>query len=414
MLELMCPEIDFWFKKLIFNKLSLWRLLSWLHCEITFHLFSCHFNPKWLAISAFSHVDTTQKWRESRKCISKFAELFQVLQIRKNGEGGFLFCFCVFWARAIPKYPQKETCSLFKVFCVFDDDELSHSLRCWRWSLVVVLQLRLTCCSDGRPCSRPLGLPVGSPLLQSPAQTQSPSSSSSSSAPLVWYSERGVCSLAISLLFIMAQTYEERWIPYPARVSACLRVCVDVCALVWGRSTCSVVSTAERGELATLYVQAEVTAQAQWIPLRERMRGSPFWAPRNRWERGVNSNEHLYTQCHYPTVGLDVRNGRFVQSPQVGLRSYSRAFSCRSHLLRECRLVFIRLDWKVWCLQAVRIAVIMFSGCCLCLGARKRACTLCQQQEDWSLSLQITYRYALLCRRNGSTVVSRLYLNVSR
>lgn len=44
--------------------------------------------------------------------------------------------------------------------------------------------------SIGAPCST-LGLPLPSSLL-------------------VWYSELGVCSIAISLLFIMAQTYEER------------------------------------------------------------------------------------------------------------------------------------------------------------------------------------------------------------
>lgn len=58
------------------------------------------------------------------------------------------------------------------------------------------------------------------------------------------------------------------------------------------------------------------------------------------------SYEHLYTQCHHPTLGLDVRNGRFVQSPEVGLRSYSCVFPYRRDLLRGCRLVLFVLTTK--------------------------------------------------------------------
>lgn len=168
--------------------------------------------------------------------------------------------------------------------------------------------------------------------------------------------------------------------------SVCLsaRACLYVCALVWGRSTCSVVSVKERAELATLYVQTEVTAQAQWIPLRQRMRGSPFWAPRNRWERGVNSTEHLYTQCHHPTLGLDVRNGWFVQSPEVGLRWYCCASLRRYYLLRDGRFVLFLLTKKCMifesCLHRCHVVVRLF----LCRGARKRVCTLCEQQENWT------------------------------
>lgn len=226
-----------------------------------------------------------------------------------------------------------------------------------------------------------LVLPVGNPLLQSPAAQ--PPSSSSSSAPLRSF---GILSglsaaFAISLLFIMAQTYEERWIPCRACVSASrLPLCVRVCALVWGRSTCSVVSVEERAELATLYVQAEVTAQAQWTPLRERVRGSPFWAPRNRWERGekkggVQSNERLTQHSvSTQTLGLDVRNGRSVQPQEVGgLRSCSRAaFSLAVGASRSVR---------------TKTSVPM---CASCLRRRRHVCCLC----------------LCLCRGRGRDIVS--------
>lgn len=128
-----------------------------------------------------------------------------------------------------------------------------------------------------------------------------------------------------------------------SRMRLCLPACLLVRACVWGRSTCSVVCVEERAELATLYVLAEVTAQAQWIPLRERMRGSPFWAPRNRCERGNNFNQRYTHSVSTPTLGLDVRNGRFVQSPEVGLRSHCRAFPVPFIGCREClaRLIFM-------------------------------------------------------------------------
>lgn len=207
-----------------------------------------------------------------------------------------------------------------------------------QWQLSLLLALMVASWeppSIGAPCST-LGLPLPSSLL-------------------VWYSELGVCSIAISLLFIMVQTYEERWIPYPACGCVCLPL--SACVRVWGRSTCSVVCVEERAELATLYVLAEVTAQAQWIPLRERMRGSPFWAPRNRCERGINFNQRYTHSVSTPTLGLDVRNGRFVQSPEVGLRSHCRAFPVRLSVASARVLgssyfhgvAFQLSDRTVWC-----------------------------------------------------------------
>lgn len=232
-----------------------------------------------------------------------------------------------------------------------------------QWHLSLLLALMVASWeppSIGAPCST-LGLPLPSSLL-------------------VWYSELGVCSIAISLLFIMVQTYEERWIPYPACGCVCLPL--SACVRVWGRSTCSVVCVEERAELATLYVLAEVTAQAQWIPLRERMRGSPFWAPRNRCERGINFNQRYTHSVSTPTLGLDVRNGRFVQSPEVGLRSHCRAFpvpfiGCECASVRLVLFSWSRIPavWQdcVMCVRAVRAAVIVLTGCvCVSVAGEKK------------------------------------------
>lgn len=250
----------------------------------------------------------------------------------------------------------------------------SNSKICASLSADNVWGCLITCCSYGCPCYWHLVLQVGNPPLHGPVQSQSPARSLSlpPSLPplLVWYSERGVCSLAISLLFIMAQTYEERWIPYPACVSVCPWVCLRVCALVWGRSTCSVVSTEQPAELATLLRAGWGHSTSSVNTSPERMRASPFWAPRNRWERGVNSNEHYTHSVTTQTWGLDVRNGRFVQSPEVGLRLFilvlSRAFiaCCASGWVVLFSRVAVQLsDKTVWCLLCVRAAVIMCTGC---------------------------------------------------
>lgn len=262
----------------------------------------------------------------------------------------------------------------------------------WRSSRVWQLSLLLapSCCRLGTPSFRALLLSHPPP----PPPLRSFGILSGLSA-----------AFAISLLFIMAQTYEERWIPCRACVSASrLPLCVRVCALVWGRSTCSVVSVEERAELATLYVQAEVTAQAQWTPLRERVRGSPFWAPRNRWERGgkkrggVQSNERLTQHSvSTQTLGLDVRNGRSVQPQEVGgLRSCSRAaFSLAVGASRSVRTK-TSVPMCASCLRRRRHV------CCLCLcrgRGRANVCTLCQRQEDRAadrLSSQRTERYAFI------------------
>lgn len=179
-----------------------------------------------------------------------------------------------------------------------------------QWQLSFLLALR--------------GCQLGTPLRRAPARSPLP--------PLlfVWYSERAVCSIAISPLFIMVQTYEE--IPH-----ACLSVCLSAClpvfpcarACVWGRSTCSVASArgASRACDAVRAGWGHSTSSVDTSP--ERMRASPFWAPRNRCERGSLFQRASHTRCQHPTSGLDVRNGRFVQSPEVGLPSHSRAFSCR-------------------------------------------------------------------------------------
>lgn len=237
----------------------------------------------------------------------------------------------------------------------------------------------LTCCSDSCPCCWHWWLPAGNPPPSGPPVPLSvfrslPPSSfgipSSASAALQFHS---------CLLWCRHTRRDEFRIPHAA-VSACLLV--RACVRVWGRSTCSVVCVEERAELATLYVLAEVTAQAQWIPLRERMRGSPFWAPRNRCERGINFNQRYTHSVSTPTLGLDVRNGRFVQSPEVGLRSHCRAFpvpfiGCECASVRLVLFSWSRIPavWQdcVMCVRAVRAAVIVLTGCvCVSVAGEKK------------------------------------------
>lgn len=89
---------------------------------------------------------------------------------------------------------------------------------------------------------------------------------------LVWYSERAVCSLAISLLFIMAQTYEGRWIPYPACVPVCRRVCLFVCARVRSQHM-----------LSSAYRRSEQSSRRRTCRLRSQHKLSEYLSGANAW-----------------------------------------------------------------------------------------------------------------------------------
>lgn len=89
------------------------------------------------------------------------------------------------------------------------------------------------------------------------------------------------------------------------------------------------------------------------------------------------SYEHLYTQCHHPTLGLDVRNGRFVQSPEVGLRSYSCVFPYRRDLLARLSARLIRLDDKVCDICKLSASLLFCHPAVVCVGERDSQCALC-------------------------------------
>lgn len=283
----------------------------------------------------------------------------------------------------------------------FAHDELLNQIRCskkigelalllstgvvWRVSRVAVtavLVIGAEDCRLGTPSFRAL-FTLSLPLPPCPPPSLSPL--------IVWYSERGVCSLAISLLFIMAQTYEERWIPYPACVSVCFCVCLRVCALFWGRSTCSVVSVEERAELATLYVQAEVTAQAQWIPLRSECVVLHFEHLEigGRGELIPTSIIHtvsppnLRARCQKWMI-CSVPGGRFaiifscflvpllVCCASVGSSYFHESHSCcLTELCDVCKL-------------SASLSLCQ-TGCVCVLEQERRVCTLCRETEGWML-----------------------------
>lgn len=155
----------------------------------------------------------------------------------------------------------------------------------------------LTCSSDSWTCYWYWGLPVGSPLLQGPCSVsvfRSPCLPPSSHRLVFW---AGCLQFHSCLLWRWHTSRDEFRILHACMsaclpASACARVRLCACALVWGRSTCSVVSMEERAELATPYVQAEVTAQAQWIPLRSECVVLHFEHLEIGGRGGVNSNQH--------------------------------------------------------------------------------------------------------------------------
>ena len=103
-----------------------------------------------------------------------------------------------------------------------DQAQLVMSSRCY--CLLVAFGDPHVC--DSCPCYWHLVLPVGNPLLQSPAAQPSSSSAAAAAAPLVWYSERAVCSLCnFTLVYYGADIRGEM------NSVSCMRVCLPPASL---------------------------------------------------------------------------------------------------------------------------------------------------------------------------------------
>lgn len=257
----------------------------------------------------------------------------------------------------------------------------------WWTPVVVIHSWRvdcLTCSGDSCPCYLHLGLPVRNPLPQSPAQPPSfPPSPLRSlgilcGLPAAPQSPPHSPHLPPSPCLLWRRHTAGRWIPYPcvrARLSAprSRRVCgcLFACAPAWGRGTCSVAR--RRWSAASSRRRtcgAEVTAQAQ---CNTSPAANACFSILRHLEIGgrgdLNTEQRLRAPCQRPTAGLHVRNGRSVQSQEVGLRYYS---SARRPLLLAARLsvclffpssVLTKKCACVWYLRAVRVAVIRAAVC---------------------------------------------------
>lgn len=261
---------------------------------------------------------------------------------------------------------------------------MSHVLQ---WQLSLLLALRVA--SVEPPHSEPRSVFCPLPPPPSPAPLRSFDILSGVSAPLQFP----------SCLLWRRHTRKDEYRTLHACLSATVRACVRVCASVRSQHMLSSVDTkASRARDAVRAVWGHSTSSVN--PSPERMRASPFWAPSDRWERGVNSTEHCYTQCHHRTLRARCQKWTICSVP--GGRS-AIIFSCFLEpllLLARVlpRLVFMgRLqlsDKSVWCLQAVRLAVIMVKYRAF---VWKLVCTLCRFQKHWMLlnMRQITYRFAI-------------------